>query len=279
VSLLGSSYLNVLAFVSVRTKIHLNILARLRQATPFCAVSRVTPMIKYSDSFLHDVFTCSSASLGLQGLARLAGCTERFRHICIAVAKQDAQLLLQRTLDTAGGFQPQTEQQHLHAVSWLLQRVPATSDAAAGLTGMLAAQPAKGLTRLPALPVDWAKRLVEAGVRITWAELLEAANSCVLGAEVWVQAQQQLGVQTDIPAAAIALCCGEDWVSRQQGLMPDFLPRSLFQCNHHMYGAPTSVLCMCRLNGCGQRVVAGTIHSLCVVVQCRWCSMALYASG
>jgi hypothetical protein len=31
--------------------------------------------------------------------------------------------------------------------------------------------------------------------------------------EVWVQAQQQLGIQTDIPAAAVAICCGSNWVS------------------------------------------------------------------
>uniref|UniRef100_A0A383WDR5 Uncharacterized protein n=1 Tax=Tetradesmus obliquus TaxID=3088 RepID=A0A383WDR5_TETOB len=33
----------------------------------------------------------------------------------------------------------------------------------------------------------------------------------VPGVEVWVQAQQQLGVQTDIPAAAVTICCGCNW--------------------------------------------------------------------
>jgi hypothetical protein len=35
----------------------------------------------------------------------------------------------------------------------------------------------------------------------------------VAGVEVWVQAQQQLGITSDLPAAAVALCCRQDWVS------------------------------------------------------------------
>jgi hypothetical protein len=50
-------------------------------------------------------------------------------------------------------------------------------------------------------------------VRITYAQLLAAAHSMVAGVEVWVQAQQCLGVHTNIPALAAAICCGEDWVS------------------------------------------------------------------
>jgi hypothetical protein len=48
---------------------------------------------------------------------------------------------------------------------------------------------------------------VKAGVRITYAQLLAASRSMVAGVEVWVQAQQQLGVQTDIPEWAVAVCC------------------------------------------------------------------------
>jgi hypothetical protein len=69
------------------------------------------------------------------------------------------------------------------------------------------------LLNLPAVPLDMAKRLISAGLRITYVQLLAAANSMVAGVEVWVQAQQQLGVQTDIPAAAVAICCDGDWVS------------------------------------------------------------------
>jgi hypothetical protein len=53
-----------------------------------------------------------------------------------------------------------------------------------------------------------ATRLVAAGVRISYAQLLAAANSMVAGLEVWVHAQEQLGIQTDIPAAAEAVCTG-----------------------------------------------------------------------
>ncbi|KAF6251406.1 hypothetical protein COO60DRAFT_1560445 [Scenedesmus sp. NREL 46B-D3] len=54
-------------------------------------------------------------------------------------------------------------------------------------------------------------RLLSAGMRITYAGLLKAAGDMVAGVEVWVQAQQQLGIQSDIPALAVAVCCGGDW--------------------------------------------------------------------
>jgi hypothetical protein len=57
------------------------------------------------------------------------------------------------------------------------------------------------------MPEDWALQLVKAGVRMSYARLLAAADSMVSGVEVWVLAQQLLGMQTDIPPAAIAACC------------------------------------------------------------------------
>jgi hypothetical protein len=63
------------------------------------------------------------------------------------------------------------------------------------------------------VPQGLAKQLVAAGMRISYAQLLAAAHSRVAGVEVWVQAQQQLGVQSDIPAVAMGICCNEDWVS------------------------------------------------------------------
>uniref|UniRef100_A0A383W486 Uncharacterized protein n=1 Tax=Tetradesmus obliquus TaxID=3088 RepID=A0A383W486_TETOB len=63
---------------------------------------------------------------------------------------------------------------------------------------------------LPAVPHAVAEQLVAAGVRISYAQLLAAADSMVAGVEVWVQAQQQLGVESDIPAAAVAACCGDN---------------------------------------------------------------------
>jgi hypothetical protein len=123
--------------------------------------------------------------------------------------------LLQSTLDAAGGLQQATQQQHLQAVSWLLQQTPASSKSAAGLAGILALLPAEGLLRLPALPFSWARTLLEAGVRINFAQLVDAARSMVLGVEVWVQALDRMVIQTDIPAAAFEICCGGDWMSKQ----------------------------------------------------------------
>jgi hypothetical protein len=62
---------------------------------------------------------------------------------------------------------------------------------------------------------QFAEQLFAAGMRITYAQLLAAADSMVEGVEVWVQAQQALGIDTDIPAIAVAVCCGDPdaWVS------------------------------------------------------------------
>jgi hypothetical protein len=67
---------------------------------------------------------------------------------------------------------------------------------------------------LPAVQLKWALQLVAAGARISYAQLLAAAHSMVPGVKVWVQAQQQLELETDIPAAAVSVCCGSiAWVS------------------------------------------------------------------
>jgi hypothetical protein len=69
------------------------------------------------------------------------------------------------------------------------------------------------LVHLQHVPLQQAKQLVADGVRIPYAQLLAAAKSKVAGVEVWVQAQRQFAVTSDIPAAAVAICCGEIWVS------------------------------------------------------------------
>uniref|UniRef100_A0A383VKT1 Uncharacterized protein n=1 Tax=Tetradesmus obliquus TaxID=3088 RepID=A0A383VKT1_TETOB len=53
--------------------------------------------------------------------------------------------------------------------------------------------------------------MVAAGMRITYAQLLAAADRMVAGVEVWVKAQQQLGIKTDVPVAAVSICCSLDW--------------------------------------------------------------------
>jgi hypothetical protein len=106
-------------------------------------------------------------------------------------------------LDTA---QQSEQQQHKQALAWLaavlLRNAPA-----------LTIEVTERLLRVPSIPLVAAKQLVAAGLRVTYAQLLAAARSMVAGVEVWVQAQQRLGVHTDIPALATAICCGEEWVS------------------------------------------------------------------
>ena len=57
------------------------------------------------------------------------------------------------------------------------------------------------------MPYAVAVKLIKAGMHFTYAQLLAAVDSMVAGVEVWVQAQKQLGIKTDIPAKAVAVCC------------------------------------------------------------------------
>jgi hypothetical protein len=92
-------------------------------------------------------------------------------------------------------LEPDVLQQHKKAVVWLLQQALTQG---AGVSARLIA--------FPLVPVSCAKELVSAGVRISYAQLLAAANSMVAGVEVWVQAQEQCRVKTDIPALAASIC-------------------------------------------------------------------------
>jgi hypothetical protein len=95
------------------------------------------------------------------------------------------------------------------SVDWLLHLAPAAASAA---------EVRDCLVRLPAVPLPWARQMVRAGVRMSYAQLLAAADSMVYDVNRWVQAQQQLGVETDIPEVAVAICCeglpdSAPWVS------------------------------------------------------------------
>jgi hypothetical protein len=143
------------------------------------------------------------AELGAQGLACVAASSNSFLELVYAVVQRDRAGLLDSAIAIA---QQSREQQHKQAVCWLaallLRKAP---DSAADVV--------ERLLKLPNVPKSVAEQLVSAGVRVSYAQLLAAANSMVAGVEVWVQAQQQLGIQTDIPAAAVAICCGGEWVS------------------------------------------------------------------
>jgi hypothetical protein len=84
----------------------------------------------------------------------------------------------------------------LKAGAWVLPLLPT-----AARTGI-----AERIICLPAVSPCLAQQLVSAGVRINCKQLVAAANSMVAGVEVWVQAQQQLGITTDIPAAYLRVC-------------------------------------------------------------------------
>jgi hypothetical protein len=50
-------------------------------------------------------------------------------------------------------------------------------------------------------------------MRVTYSQLLAAADNMVAGVEVWVQAQSKLGIVSDIPPAAVSICYGFHEVS------------------------------------------------------------------
>jgi hypothetical protein len=89
-------------------------------------------------------------------------------------------------------------------MAWLLHMVPAAATSATT---------AERLLCIPDVPLQLAKQLVAAGMRISFLQMTEAASSMVAGAEVWMQAQLQQRVGVYIPAAAIKLCATRDWVS------------------------------------------------------------------
>jgi hypothetical protein len=84
-------------------------------------------------------------------------------------------------------------------LQWVVKAAPA---AVAGAS--------ERLVGMPAVPLEMAQVLVAAGVRISYAQLIAAANSMVAGVEVWVQAQQQLGVDSDMPSVAKEICSPYD---------------------------------------------------------------------
>jgi hypothetical protein len=196
---------------------------------------------------LFKLLSCCSKELGVQDLARIAASSKSLREACIAIARRDMLQLLEAAVAQAAAaaaamaadsalnsssydkdddifpehacaycIDNTTEAQtayerQVHAVAWLLRAAPAeaASDAAVECV----------LLRLPAVSQQTAVQLVTAGMRVPFAQLLSAAHSMVKGVEVWVLAQQQLGVQTDIPQDAVDICMGsfsvfKRWVSR-----------------------------------------------------------------
>jgi hypothetical protein len=162
-----------------------------------------------------------STHLGLQGLACLAASCRSLKASCLASCRRDAVTLLEPGFDalaTAHGIQ---QKQQLTAVVWLLQALPAAATASVS----------NRLVYTPLVPLDFAKQLVEAGVCVSYAQLLAAAHSMVPGVEVWVQAQLHLGVHTDIPATADMICCIQYWVSCNQATNVAVSLREAYTCS------------------------------------------------
>jgi hypothetical protein len=175
---------------------------------------------------LFDVLPYLGRALGLQGLACLAATCTQLKHECVKFIHQNARLLLLdlmprvETVDcltaaaeaaadsAAEAAAAAAADQRLQPVLWLLRIAPPFSSTAwaAGVLQRLVHLPNVTLQRAGA------QQLVAAGVRISYAQLVSAARSMVAGVEVWVQALQQQGVASDLPAAAVKICC-EDWVS------------------------------------------------------------------
>jgi hypothetical protein len=163
---------------------------------------------------LVDILPMCSGQLGLQGLACLAACSRHLQQACLATVRNDACNLLRSACDVFDQHRyndwrnysaaQHAKQQARKAVVWMLQAAPAV--AAADST-------AQQLIDISYAPHEWVLQLTAAGVRITYAQLLAAAHSMVAGVEAWVQAQQQLGIETDIPAAAKQICCCSKSVS------------------------------------------------------------------
>jgi hypothetical protein len=142
--------------------------------------------------------------LGLRSLACLAASSRGLKSSCLAIIKSDAARLWHLDMDTAqaAAINKCPDAVNLstcmlrQAGAWLLRTLPTA--AAAGI--------AERIIRLPAVPLHVARQLVAGGVRFNHEQLLAAARDMAPGVDVWVQAHQQLGMTTDIPAAWFSVC-------------------------------------------------------------------------
>jgi hypothetical protein len=130
------------------------------------------------------------------------------------------------------------EDKRLQPVIWLLHVAPGVTSNA-----VTAADVLQQLLHLPNVPLQHARQLVEAGVRISYAQLLSAASDMVAAVEVWVQAQQDMGLSTDVPVAAVAVCCQHSWVSLHRAVCC-WLPL-LNLCKSFCYSGKASCIRKC----------------------------------
>jgi hypothetical protein len=145
-----------------------------------------------------------SKQLGLQGLACLAASSRGLRTACHSIVQTEAASLVIAEFGTAeAGISTDRygktviKQRHVQGAAWALHLAP---------TAATAAEVAE---QLICLPVRCAGKLLDAGVRISYDQVLAAANNMVPGVELWLYLQHeriQLQADSDIPAAAVAIC-------------------------------------------------------------------------
>jgi hypothetical protein len=164
---------------------------------------------------VYSLLPLCSRQLGLPGLACLATCSKQCKLMCDELRRTDATDVLLGTLEAAiaeaqaaAGAIDSRKQANIAAwwqpVKEHMQAMPAPFK----VVGV-----ASRLLWLPSVPLKQATQWVKAGVRIRYAQLRAAASCMVSGLEVWVKAQQQLGIRSDIPMAAVDVCYGGVWVS------------------------------------------------------------------
>jgi hypothetical protein len=178
------------------------------------------------DGYLFHVISNCSRLLGLRGLARVAASSKQLGQSCTTIIHRDALQLATADIKAAEEYAAALQDSKATIITWAWDEPKPSAEESAmhaaqqqhlqDLVRLTHLQPhvaaaehvVNRLLHIPKVPGHIAKQLVAAGVRIPYAQLLSAANSMVEDLEVWVQAQQQLGVKTDIPKAAVAVCCG-----------------------------------------------------------------------
>jgi hypothetical protein len=179
--------------------------------------------------------------LGLQGLACLAACGKQLKRGCSDLLKTYATEALIGALEAAGAAKAaaasdvdSTAEQNavnsaINGLSWLLKQVPKDQHAE------LLAVASEHVVLYPAVAQWQAHQFCRLGVRIHHTQLIAAANSMVLGVEVWAQTQQEFEIRSDISPAAVAICCNNTnhWVS---GMLLYSSKRGCCACGTHVTG-------------------------------------------
>lgn len=177
--------------------------------------------IRYLDPV--DIVCCSSSSKGLAQLCKaelLEGNKQLAYRLLqqsvsnVATATAELRAIPVRPVRESGGQSLpsrdpsrivlclQKQHRSQQGVSWLLQ-------AAAGSLFEPPTQHSRQtisvLTGLSHVPLPLAKELVQAGMRVSYEQVVAAAKQLTAEAEVWLRVQQQQGVETDVPVYAINL--------------------------------------------------------------------------